>query len=123
MAKKSISNLEAKGPTQGEGGYNPSALPSNPSDAIFQGGSLPTIAPQMMTLRRPFSEATRPPLHYLDGPGPDEAVTSRSPHATPILGNAHSDLDHCEERPIQGQPVRVDPDTSRTTNGVEIRGT
>ena len=123
MAGKSKPN-EAKGPAQdGQRGYNPSPNPPNPSDDIFMGSRLTMVPAQQQTLRRPFSEATRPPLHYLDGPGPDETTTSRSPVVQPIPGDSHSNLDHAELRPIQGQPVRVDPNTAYTSNGVEIRGT
>lgn len=116
-------SLEAQGPSQGEAS---GALPSNPSDAIFQGRSLPLMTAQAQTMRRPFSEPTRPPLHYSDGAGPSEGVTSRRPAMTGPPGNVGAQIDHAELRPIQGvdkQPYSSGSNTGMTTNGVEIRGT
>lgn len=116
MATKSPRNVEAVGPTQTAGGD-----PPNPQDRLFA-GALPTYVPPQTTVRRPFTEPVRPPLHYADGPGPDEAVTSRQAPPAP-LDDSHSVLDHKELRPIQGKSVGIVPNTTHTTNGIEIRGT
>lgn len=126
-SKKAKSDTEAVGPTQdGQGGYGPTVNPPNPQDRIFS-GPLPTISSPGMTTRRPFSEVTRPPLHYSDGGGPDESdVTSRRPMVYAPTDNRELTLDHCEDRPAAGidpNKYSTGPDNSRTTNGVEIRGT
>lgn len=123
--KKSPRDVEAIGPSQdGVQGFGGGVNPPNPQDAIFS-GPIPLRTSPGMTTRRPFSEPTRPPLHYNDGTGPDESVTSRRPNTIGPLGDSHSDMDHHENRPIQGedrQPYSKGTDDSRTTNGVEIRG-
>lgn len=47
-------------------------LPFNPSDAIYGGAPIPTLPPIALTQRRPFNMATKTPLHYSEGAGPDE---------------------------------------------------
>lgn len=115
-------------PTEdGQSGYGPGgANPPNPSDAIIAMSPLPTRMPDALTRTRPFSEATRSPLHYSDGPGTDENVTSRRPILKGLIGNSHSDGDHAEVLPELGQDhnrYSSNPDESKTTNGVEIYGT
>lgn len=123
-SKKNNQTSEAIGPAQdGQRGYNPTANPPNPQDRIFS-GPLPTINPQAQTVRRPFSEPVRPPLHYSDGGGPDESdVTSRRPMVYAPLGDQASASDHCEDRPATGNGPGPVPNTTHTTNGVVIRGT
>lgn len=120
-------SLEAKGPAQdGQNGFDPTSNPVNPSDRIFLGSPLPMISAQVQGMRRPFREPVRPPLHYSDGGGPDEAVTSRRPPTQAALGGIHLEVDHKESRPIQGEDANKyanGPDDGYTTNGVEIRGT
>lgn len=106
----------------GEDGVNP----TNPSDAIFEGSPIPVIPAQETVMRRSFQEATRSPLHYLDGLGTDEVVTSRSPRSAPIPGNLHSDLDHAELRPLPGpdkHQYSASLDAAYTKNGALIYGT
>jgi hypothetical protein len=135
MAKKSSKSptlqsreIEQIGPTESgyEGFGSDGVNPSNPSDAIFQGAILITIPAQEVVQRRSFQEATRSPLHYLEGPGTDETVTSRSPRSAPITGNLHSDFDHAELRPLPGPDTHqygASPDDAYTKNGALIYGT
>lgn len=110
-----VKDLEKIGPSQTAGGD-----PPNPQDRLFS-GALPIKTPAQVSLRRPFSEPTRPPLHYSDGPGPDEGVTSRRPAVAPNLGYQAAQ-DAREERPLQGKDLGQVPNTTHTTNGVVIRG-
>lgn len=130
MAKTSVTtprDYEAIGPTQsGNGGYGPGKLPMNPSDQIFSGSQLPIRMPEALTMRRTFNEATRSPLHYNDGPGTDEVVTSRRPNMPPLLGNDHAMGDHFEDRPMPGfdhNLYAARDDNSKTLNGADIYGT
>lgn len=131
MSKKPQStrgdSLEAKGPAQdGQRGYNPQA---NPSDQIFQGSQLPLVSEQAQTLRRPFTLPVRSPLHYNEGPGTDEVVTSRRPMVPAIQGNLPLDMDHGDYRPEgffgvdKVKEGNKKPGDGYTSNGVEIRGT
>ena len=127
-SKQSPRNYEAVGPTEsGYERYGPEgANPPNRSDDIFFGSSLPILAPAAVVVCRPFKEATRSPLHYEDGPGTDELVTSRKPVTQPLLGNVHADLDHAELRPMPGYDHNLyssQPDDEHTTNGALIYGT
>ena len=126
--KQTPRDYEAIGPAQsGYAGYGPQgADPANPSDTIFSGRSLPIRQPEAVTLRRAFNEPTRSPLHYNEGPGTDENVTSRSPKLTAPHGDVTLTLDHDDVRPIQGtDPNRysTQPDDAYTTNGALIYGT
>lgn len=121
MAKNSKGKTAQIGPTQGD----MEGMPSNPSDAIFEGaGKLNVIMPQAQTLRRSFSEQTRNPLYYNEGPGTDEVVTSRRPSLSPQLGSEVSDGDHQTlDGDCYGNAPTRDADGSTTTNGQPIRGT
>lgn len=126
-AKRQLPTLQGIGPSEsGQGGFGPVTNPPNPSDAIVYGAKLPVVMPVDMTQRRDFSEATRPPLHYLDGPGPDEGVTSRLVPPAP-RGDSHKwAMDNFEKRPIQGPDnsrYTGGPNQDKTSQGVEIRGT
>ena len=120
------SNGQSIGPTiDSDEGFSPTADPVNPQDRLFN-GPVPMVSSPGMTTRRPFSEPTRPPLHYNDGTGPDERVTSRRPNTIGPLGNAAALADHHEDTPIQGtdkNKYSAGPNDGRTLNGVEIRGT
>ncbi len=119
-------NGQSIGPSMdSDEGFDPRPDPVNPQDRLFA-GALPTVMPQAVTLRRPFNEPTRPPLHYSDGGGPDESVTSRRPNTIAPLGNDAALADHHEDRPLPGSDKNKyskGPDDGYTTNGVEIRGT
>jgi hypothetical protein len=126
--KAAKNDYEAIGPAEsGFSGYGADgANPVNPSDAIFMGRPMTTVMPSATVTSRPFREATRSPLHYNDGPGTDENVTSRRPPLYGLLGNSHSDLDHEEVLPIQGvdhQPYSHGSNVSTTLNGADIYGT
>lgn len=129
MAKSINKNqqTETQGESQpGTSGYGDGSTPPNPSDAIFLGRALPIIPPQDTVGRRAFNEPVRPPLHYDEGAGPDESTTSRRPAYVGPLGETAKLIDHTELRPMPGvdkQPYSHGPDDSRTTNGVQIRGT
>lgn len=129
MAKKTTKNdqVEYQGESQsGESGYGSVANPPNPSDAIFLGRSLMTVPAQDVTGRRDFAEPVRPPLHYSDGCGPDERVSSRRPAIQGDLGDVSLELDHYNFTPPQGvdkQPYSHGDNPAYTSNGVEIRGT
>ena len=111
---------EVPGPTIAVGGYAASALPPNPSDTIIGGGPLPLMLAQETTMRRPFKEVTHTPLHYNDGPGPDEQVTSRRTFPALVLGPEHRD-----NPPVGNDPNRYSAgeNSATTLRGVEIRGT
>lgn len=123
-SRKSRLDVEAIGPAQdGQRGNDPTANPPNPQDALFS-GPLPLLPSPAQTLRRPFSEVTRPPLHYSDGGGPDESdVTSRRPMVYAPTDNSKLTTDHCEDRPPTGNGPGPVPNTVHTTNGQVIRGT
>lgn len=115
MAQKGFardSQRQTPGPTQAPG----SGLPANPSDEIYAGRPLPIIPPQAEVMRRPFSEPTRNPLHYLSGPGTDEIVSGRNyqgqDFAEGLFGPKSMEGGR---RPTSKNDV--------TLNGQEIRGT
>jgi hypothetical protein len=135
QTKKPSPGLETQGPVDDDQGYNPSALPANPSDEIFMGKALPIIPAQEVTLRRPFSIPTKPTLHHADGlDGAAETVTvnerrfnagvSDSPPYVPVADQ--QDWDHQEygENPgVDKNQYSKNPNVAYTKNGVEIRGT
>lgn len=100
-------SLETRGPSMQADG-----LPPNPSDAIFQGRALPIRQAQTQTMRRPFSEVTKSPLHFDEGRGTDERVSSRRPGASPGASQGED-----QNKYSHG------PNVGKTLNGVEIRGT
>lgn len=123
MAKKS-NTTRVLGPSM-SGGYGANTLPPNPSDMMMEGKAIPIRPPQDQVTRRSFSIPTKPPMHYNDGCGPDEVVTSRRTN-TPIdtlLGHQ----DHCDklEHSFGQNPNHYSdgPDDATTTNGVDIYGT
>lgn len=131
---KPPSGLEWQGPSAEDQGYGPGILPSNPSDEIFQGRALPIIPPTNTTARRDFTQPTRSPLHYNDGPGTDEVVTSRRSSDNgqidgSIASNAHAMTDHkdyddqARRYGTNKQPYSHGSNVSTTLHGVEIRGT
>lgn len=127
-SKMTPRDYEAIGPSEsGYEGFGPEgANPSNPSDAIFMGRTLPMVMPVAVTARRDFNEPVRTPLHFDEGPGTDENVTSRRPKMTAPHGNITLTLDHDDVRPIQGYDHNLyshQPDVSVTENGVPIYGT
>lgn len=78
-------------------------------------------------MRRDFYEPVRNPLHYLDGPGTDEVVTSRRFPLPQIQGQMHSRLDHMDydEDCFGEDPNKYSQGSNEgmTTNGQPIRGT
>jgi len=115
---------EPAGPTE-QGGFGAGTLPPNPSDAIRGGAALPLMLPDAMTMCRPFTQVTKNPLHYTDGPGTDEIVTSRRtmPAIEHILGKPdHIALDEHQygEDPHQ---YSHGPNDEFTSAGAWIRGT
>ena len=128
MAKKRVSTAEPV-----DGGYEGGStgrIPENRSDDIIMGMPLPMVYTAVggpdTPLRRDFNEPTRNPLHFNDGPGTDENVTSRRPKMTAAHGNVHLTVDHDDVRPIQGenkQPYSAGEDEERTLNGAVIYGT
>ncbi len=119
MAAK-LKSGEAIGPAQGGAGN-----PVNPSEQIFLGSPLPILQPQSLTGRRAFSLQTKNPLHYDEGPGTDETVTSRRPAVLPLLGELDSDHTDYLSHDFGEDPNKYSSgqNDSTTTNGVEIRGT
>lgn len=132
--------LQTQGPVNEDGGYGATALPSNPSDQIFQGRAIPIIPAQDVVQRRSFSIPIRPTLHYRDGlDGAAEVITvnERRFHGNPEDGTGESEMppygpDQChdEDHAEFGANPGVDknkysqnPNVGMTTNGVEIRGT
>lgn len=111
MVKPNIKHTP--GPTMAPG----AGLPLNPSDHIVDGSMpLPILLPQAQTMRRPFTEPTRPPMHFLDGPGPDEIVSGRY-----FQGG---DFDEGRYGPKSAEGGRRPTSVNDVTlNGVEIRGT
>lgn len=125
MAKTSRTKGEKPGPTQSVGGYGATSLPPNPSDAILAGRPLPLVDAEYSTLRRPFTCPTRNPMHYNDGPGTDEVVTSRrtQPPLSTLLG--HKDHEDLAEHLFGEDSNKYSggPDDGVTSNGVPIYGT
>jgi hypothetical protein len=118
--------------TQSGAGGNQSGgigrIPENRSDDIIMGATLPmrfAPVPNPADIRRAFKEPTRAPLHYYDGPGPDEVVTARKIPPAPLLDGHKWAADNFELRPDAGPDnAHYSGDgASTTSNGVEIRGT
>lgn len=110
MASKK-SNTVVIGPTMAADG-----LPPNPADAIREKGVPLRPAQDMLAqggvIRRPFRMVTRNPLRYAEGPGTDEQVIAQHDTETGLYG---PDSMEGGRRPA--------PNTVRTTQGQEIRGT
>lgn len=126
--------ISTQGPVDADEGYNPSGLPSNPSDEIFQGRALPIIPAQDVTGRRDFTIPTKPTLHHADGlDGAAEVVTTNERRfnagltdSPPYPGSQRDDDDHANYGAPTGvnkQPYSAGSNTSKTLNGVEIYGT
>ena len=113
MASKQRKDIaHTPGPTMAPG----AGVPMNPSDEIFMGRPLPIIMPQEITMRRPFSEITKSPMHYLDGPGTDEVITGRHWQG--------QDMAEGKFGPKSAEGGRrPTPVNDVTLNGQEIRGT
>ena len=121
MAKSSTGSK----PYQGVGGFGASTLPPNRSNAIVEGAPLPLMHSDSLTRCVPFTLTTKNPLHYNDGPGTDEVVTSRrtSPPIETLLGHPdHQDLLEHSFGPDHNK-YSAGPDDEYTLNGVCIRGT
>lgn len=134
LRRKEINLAKKRGspPQTGYGGNNEGggAQPPNPSDAIMMGAPLPMIRAEASVLRRSFTDPIRPPLHYTDGSGPDEVVTSRRPVPPKQLGSTESDRDHTDQdadsfgpQSRSGGRGRDGADSDKTTNGTPIYGT
>ena len=116
---------ERPGPTVAIGGFAAGILPPNPSDAILAGRELPLRLADGVTGRRPFSEPTKAPLHYNDGPGPEEIVSSRrtQPPLATLLGHEdHFDAD-AHRFGEDANKYSKGANDGRTLGGAEIYGT
>ena len=123
--RSSGTSPQLPGPTQAAGGYNPSRLPENRSDEIIAGAALPLLMPAYASARRSFSCPTRNPMHYNDGPGTDEVVTSRrtQPPLATLLGHRdHEDLAEGKFG-VDKNKYFAGPNDCCTLGGAEIYGT
>ena len=106
-------SVETQGPVNEDGGWGATALPTNPSDEIFQGRALPLRLPEEMTVSRPFSIPTKPPLHFNEGlDGAAEVVTSRTVKGENAGAPAGEDKNK----------YSGNPNDAYTSNGVIIYG-